>query len=69
MTINELKQEAENQGYRLIKIPNYTCTCYMEYPNKCHKRKNGKWKCLQYEPIKFKRIGHNPKTRCRKKEV
>ena len=22
------------------------CTCYMNYPNKCKKRKNGKWKCV-----------------------
>lgn len=22
------------------------CTCYMDYPNECHRHKNGKWKCV-----------------------
>ena len=29
------------------------CTCYMQYPNECHKHKNGKWKCVDnYECIR-----------------
>lgn len=71
MTIEELQLEAKKKGYRLCKIPEYQCTCYMEYPNHCHKQKNGHWKCVDdYEPIKFKRKGlHNPMTRCRRKEI
>ena len=68
MTEEELKIEAKKKGYRLIKTPRYTCTCYMPYPNECHRKKNGKWKCLEYEPLKFKRTGeHYPMTRCRKR--
>lgn len=67
--IDELRTEAKRKGFRLCKIPEYQCTCYMEYPNKNHKHKNGHWKCVDnYEPIKFKRIGESfPMTRCRKK--
>ena len=69
MTEEELRIEAKKRGYRLTKIPQYTCTCYMPYPNECHRKKNGKWKCLEYEPLKFKRIGeHFPMTRCRRRE-
>ena len=27
-------------------MSDYQCSCYMEYPNICHKNKNGTWKCI-----------------------
>ena len=51
MTLEELKAEAKRQGYRLQKIPDYDCSCYMPYPNERHRHRNGKWKCVdRYEP-------------------
>lgn len=32
MTLEELKAEAKAQGFRLTKIPEYTCMCVAEYP-------------------------------------
>ena len=70
MTYAELKAEAEKQGYKLYKTPDYQCSCYMQYPNKYHKHKNGKWKCIdKYEPIKVMNRGnYNPCTHCRLKQ-
>lgn len=66
MTEEELKAEADKLGYRVVKEPTYQCSCYMPYPNECHKHTNGKWKCVdKYRPIKFKRKGlYGPMTRC-----
>lgn len=56
MTINELRAEAEKLGYRLQKIPDYDCSCYIEYPNPNHMRKNGTWICIdRYENICFRK--------------
>lgn len=70
MNLSELKAVAKKQGHKVVRIPDYQCTCYASYPNKNHKHKNGSWKCVDcFEPIKFKRIGeHYPKTRCRRKK-
>lgn len=70
MTENELKAEALNQGFRLTKIPEYDCSCYMPYPNEGHRHKNGKWKCVDnYVPLKVKSRGeHFPCTKCRRKK-
>lgn len=69
MTLYELREEAQKQGYKLIKTPSYQCTCYMDYPNECYRKKNGSWKCVdKYEPIKWKNKGdHFPTTHCRRK--
>lgn len=66
MTEEELKAEAKKLGYVVAKKPIYQCSCYMSYPNECHKNKNGKWKCVdKYRPIKFKRkCRYNPMTKC-----
>ena len=59
-TVDEIKKEAAKHGYRLQKIPDYDCSCYMPYPNIRHKHRNGKWKCVdRYEPSK-----HKPKYSC-----
>lgn len=70
MTISELKAEAKRHGYRLEKMPEYDCSCYMQYPNERHKRKNG-WKCVdKYEPIKYKPKGcYSPITHCKRKKA
>ena len=60
MTLDEVKKEAAKYGYRLQKIPDYDCSCYMPYPNENHRHKNGKWKCVdRYEPSQ-----HKPKYDC-----
>lgn len=54
MTEEELKAEAKKLGYVVMKKPCYQCTCYKPYPNESHKRKNGKWKCVDnFRPVKF----------------
>ena len=70
MTYEELKQVADEMGYKLIKKPDYDCSCYCEYPNPLCKFKNGRWKCVdKYEPVE----GYKPKydgstvTHCRLK--
>lgn len=71
MTINELRAEAEKLGYRLQKIPDYDCSCYIEYPNPNHMRKNGTWICIdRYENIKDyePRTIYSPITHCKKKD-
>lgn len=50
------------------------CSCYYEYPNPCHRRRNGNWLCVdKYEcirPLQRKENGRvKLKTVCRKKEV
>ena len=71
MTKEKLQAEAEKLGYKIVKAPSYQCSCYMDYPNKNHRNKNGSWKCVdRYEPIKCKNKGnHFPITRCRRKEI
>lgn len=71
MTYAELKAEAYRQGYRLQKIPEFQCSCFVPYPNESHKCKNGKWKCVdKYEPMEYKRrSAFDPCTHCRLKEV
>ena len=70
MTVDDLKKEAEKAGYTVIKKPCYDCSCYSEYPNKCHQHKNGRWKCVDnYRPIEFKRnSNYSPITKCVKKD-
>lgn len=69
MTLEELKQEAIKQGYILQKLPCFDCSCYCLYPNKNHRFKNGKSKCDDYYPIKYKqRSRFDPITHCKKKE-
>ncbi|MBR2255900.1 MAG: hypothetical protein IJ899_00880 [Blautia sp.] len=71
MTLEELKAEAKRQGYRLQKIPDYDCSCYMPYPNERHRHRNGKWKCVdRYEPADPEhqyQCWNMPCTYCRKK--
>ena len=66
MTEEEIKEIAKQMGYTVAKKPCYQCSCYMPYPNECHKNKNGKWKCVdKYRPIKFERKWwHTPMTKC-----
>lgn len=66
MTEEELKTEAKKLGFMVAKKPVHQCSCYMPYPNECHKNKNGKWKCVdKYRPIKFERKWwHMPMTKC-----
>lgn len=70
MTEEELRAEAERQGFRLQRKPRWDCSCYMPYPNKGHKNKNGSWKCVdRYEPITMEQKSwHSPCTHCRKVE-
>lgn len=46
MTFEELKSQADKMGYKLIKKPDWDCSCVLPYPNKNHELKNGKWKCI-----------------------
>ena len=66
MTETELKEIAKAMGYTVSKKPCYQCSCYVSYPNKSHKHKNGTWKCVdKYKPIKFERKGwYMPMTKC-----
>lgn len=69
MTIEKLKEEAKKHGYTLQKIPCFQCSCYMPYPNEYRRYKNGKSRCDDYYPIKYKvRSRYDPITHCRKKE-
>lgn len=63
MTLEELKAEAKKQGYYLLRKPDYDCSCYMPYPNKCCRRGNGNWICVD----KYVNIPSKGKTKCRKK--
>ena len=66
MTEEELKAEAKKLGYVVAKKPIYQCSCYMPYPNECHKNKNGTWKCVErYRPIKVEhKWWYQPLTKC-----
>ena len=66
MTEEELKAEAKRLGYTVAKKPCFQCSCYMPYPNISHKKKNGKWKCVdKYRPIKFdNKYCYRPLTKC-----
>lgn len=71
MTVEELKQEAEKQGFSLVRKPDYDCSCHRMYPNEMHRNKNGTWKCVdRYRPCKHQRKYMNtldyPKTFCRR---
>ena len=57
MTLDELRAEAKKHGYRLAKVPPYTCMCLCPYPRneRCAER---------YEPVPSK----GQYTHCRKKE-
>ena len=78
MNEEELKAEAKKLGYVVTKKPIYQCSCYMPYPNECHKNKNGKWKCVdkynnisQLEAIPIKGLPYPKyvrKTWCCKKD-
>ena len=47
-------------------IPTDICSCWEDYPNKNHKFKNGKWKCVDcYENIDNAQ-GYKRKTHCRR---
>lgn len=65
-TIEELKAEADKLGYRIVKKPDYDCSCYSTYPNESCKFKNGKWACIdKYRPIEKKRRSeYSPVTYC-----
>ena len=60
MTLEELKAEAKEQGFYLIKIPaKDTCSCYCQYPHKD--------KCKDYYPIGKKYYWG--KGYCKKREI
>ena len=70
MTLEELKAEAKRQGYTIQKIPAFQCSCYLPYPNESCRFKNGKSKCDNYYPIKYKqRSRYDPITHCRRKGI
>lgn len=63
MTFEELKAEAERQGYGLHKSMKGICTCVA---GREYMLEKGRTKCLRYEPIE-----PNPKwtcQHCRRKE-
>ena len=64
-TIEELKAEADKLGYKLVKKPDYDCSCYSTYPNERCKN-NGTWRCIdKYRPIEKKRRSeYSPVTYC-----
>lgn len=43
------------------------CTCWCDYPNPNHKRKNGKWLCVDKYKCVRKGDGYTTKTKCEKK--
>lgn len=45
-----------------------TCTCWVDYPNKAHKKANGKWKCVDCYINIRKNDGYRRKTKCIRKE-
>ncbi len=52
----------------------WDCHCWMPYPNKYHKHKNGKWKCVdKYECIRDLVVPntnyYDKATHCKRKEV
>lgn len=55
------------EGYKLVKMQPYHCTCICPYPNQNYKHKNGHWKCVD----RFEYWGETKfgKTACKRKEV
>lgn len=48
------------------KVKDYDCSCKISYPNDLHKKKNGKWKCVDcYDYVGRTRYGT---THCKRKE-
>ena len=47
-------------------IPTDICSCWEEYPNKNHKFKNGKWKCVDCYTNINGAEGYKRKTHCRR---
>lgn len=41
------------------------CSCWVDYPNVSHKKKNGKWKCVDYYSCIYTGLKSN--YRCRTK--
>ena len=41
------------------------CECWVKYPNKSYKCKNGKWRCADYYPDYISRQG---KQHCKRRE-
>lgn len=53
-------------GYKLVKRPDFDCSCIADYPNVCHRRENGHWKCVDdYEYVGISKKGM---THCRRKK-
>lgn len=47
------------------------CSCWVDYPNKAHKKNNGKWRCVDKYRCIRKRTGtgyNGLKTKCEKIE-
>lgn len=55
------------EGYKLVKIPPYQCSCYRDYPNENHRRKNGHFKCVDVYEY-WGKTKHSL-TACRRKEA
>lgn len=64
MTLEELEEIAKKYGYKLTKIPNYDCSCHIEYPNINHK-KSGGWKCV--DEFEFVEVSRRGTTHCKRK--
>lgn len=47
-------------------IPNDICSCWEDYPNKNHKHKNGKWKCIDCYTNIDNVQGYKRKTHCKR---
>ena len=50
-------------------IPTDICSCWEEYPNKNHKFKNGKWKCVDCYKNIDNAEGYKRKTHCRRIKI
>ena len=44
------------------------CTCWRDYPNPAHKKKNGRWLCVDSYRCIRKREGYKVKTKCVKEK-
>ena len=64
-------KDGYEEGYADAKKKNYDCSCFADYPNESHRRKDGSWKCVdrfeKCEDWQGKYLG-SCKTHCRKKE-
>lgn len=71
-TVEDIKAEGYKQGYadalaKKQRPKAKECSCYASYPNESHKKKNGKWKCVDdYECVR--NCTHKQKTKCVLKE-